>query len=687
MTIRVEQHEKSNGTTKAPALAPVTPLPAEMEALSDLEREVVSWHDRGGALYLTGPIEDDTWVALIDLFLMPRVLSSGGKVIIAGAPTWRLEADGPIPRLIRDTAALDKAGAKIVLLPTRQANVTIRSLLWLYQTGVSEVWLFEASHWRRHTVEMLLADAMYARKIKRLVSALFPSMCVNESLAKHQMANWMRRRRGLDEDDNERLVAHNRGLSPKSSAQEHWTDWIVDDNASYEYPGVPDGRPIQSVQYIGSLFPGGAERQLCNVAIGLHHRGYDSWVRTQHELDGSEGHYNSLLQSEDVEAGPGGSSPPTPDATSLIRWDLVAATPSEIRPYVAKLAIDLAVRKPDIVHAWLDHPNIIAGLAGLAANVPCILLSTRNYNPTHFPRFNHPFLQWYRILAKSKRVHWLANSHAGAASYAEFVDIPVERFHVVMNGLFQTHFDRPDDEQKRAARRALGLPEDAPVVAVINRLDEEKQPLLMLKVVTLLRKTIPDLRVVVAGMGPMEAEIRDVISRRGLDDCVRLLGRVKDVTPVMSAADVLLMTSRYEGCPNVALEAQHVGLPVVATDAGGTADAVIHGQTGFISSVDDPVGLVMGLQDVLTNKQLRDEMGEAAQAFVDQCFALDQMVDLTTQVYDLMLTGEDEKRRCVTPKPALATATTETKTQVDFSATAESMPSPTIVQSTSHVGK
>lgn len=248
----------------------------------------------------------------------------------------------------------------------------------------------------------------------------------------------------------------------------------------------------------------------------------------------------------------------------------------------------------------------------------------------------------------------MANSHRGAASYAEYVGLDESRFHIVFNGLFREHFDRPTPAQRLAARRRLGLPPEAPVVAVVNRLDEEKQPELMLKVIALLRERLPGLRVAVAGTGPLEADVRAIIARRGLARNITLLGRVDNVVEIMSAADVLLLTSRYEGCPNVALEAQHVGIPVVATDAGGTPDAVAHGETGFVCGVDDVAGLVISLQKLLQDSGLRERFGRAAQAYVDDRFNLDRMVDLTCGVYETALRGGGA--RIETPARALSRA-------------------------------
>ncbi|MFW5652688.1 MAG: glycosyltransferase family 4 protein [Planctomycetota bacterium] len=464
----------------------------------------------------------------------------------------------------------------------------------------------------------------------------------------------------------------------------------------------PD-QPLRVMHYIGSLNSGGAERQLCNLAIGLNERGHDVRVRTAYEMTGELGHYLPLLEEGGIDAvhasaeraiaqhaaerasrlrktegGHGGAEPNTNsdhghsageadddadrsivDAGSrALRWDLLAAVPDHLRPLVMNLACELIVFRPHVVHAWLDHPNMIAGMAGLIAGAPRILFSTRNSNPTNFPRLHSPELDlWYRTLTPSDRIHWLANSHSGAASYADYVGVPVDKIHVVLNGVFRGHFTPPDDQSRSIAREKFGLPADAPVVAIVNRLSEEKQPELALKVISMVRSDLPDLRVLFAGAGPLEDRLREILRNRNMQDCVQMLGRVRNVDSIFLAADCLLLTSTLEGCPNVALEAQHVGIPVVATAGGGTIDAVVDGRTGFLCGVTDAAGLTIALRRVLQDAGLRRTFGRDAQTFVDACFSVDQMVDLTCEVYRSMVESnghrDEDYRRVVTPKPAL----------------------------------
>jgi len=146
--------------------------------------------------------------------------------------------------------------------------------------------------------------------------------------------------------------------------------------------------------------------------------------------------------------------------------------------------------------------------------------------------------------------------------------------------------------------------------------------------------------------------MREIIKREGMDGYVRLLGPRTDVERVFLASDVLLLTSTLEGCPNAVLEAQYLGVPVVATAGGGTTDAVIHGRTGYLAGVRDAPALAAHLTRLLTDADLRRRFAADAHAFVVEAFDLDRMVDLTARVYARMFApAESAAARVVSPHP------------------------------------
>jgi len=395
---------------------------------------------------------------------------------------------------------------------------------------------------------------------------------------------------------------------------------------------------LRVLQCIGGLIPGGAERQLCNFVVGANKRGLELRVLTLRESVGDDAHYADLLQRAGIPPFIAGAAF-NADFVRKLRarpgtLELLNQLPAFFLPYTVDILGELLIDPPDLVHAWLDHNNIWAGLAALLAGVPHIVLSTRNVNPNHFPYLAHPlFKPWYQLLASFPQVRFINNSRPGAEDYAAWLGMSVDRFQVVHNGVDFDTVIRPNSDAVHAFRNEIDLPPDAPLVAGVFRLSEEKQPLVFFEVVRRAMSRIRDLHAVVAGVGPCESELREAVARHGLSDRFRLLGRRKDVEVVMAAATAVLLASRQEGTPNVLLESQWLGCPVVSTKAGGAADAVSHDRTGLLLEVGDTDGLTEALLSLLLDRPRRERLSRAAPAFIAERFGLDRMVDETLAVY------------------------------------------------------
>ncbi|HEU4686224.1 MAG TPA: glycosyltransferase [Nitrospira sp.] len=396
---------------------------------------------------------------------------------------------------------------------------------------------------------------------------------------------------------------------------------------------------LRVLHCIGGLIPGGAERQLCNFVVGASRRGLDVRVLTLRESVGEDAHYVDLLHRAGIHPFIAGAEFNSSFSRKLQALpgtlEFLNQLPEFFRPSTVDVFGELLVDPPDIVHAWLDHNNVWAGLAAVLAGVPAIILSTRNVNPTHFPYLAHPLFQpWYQLLATSPRVHFINNSWAGAKDYAQWLALPLDRFHVVHNGVDFSTVTRAPESEVLSFKQDLQIPPGAPIVAGVFRLSEEKQPLVFFEVVKRAMQKVHNLHAVIAGVGPCETELRDAIAHARLSDRIRLLGRRKDIPVVMSAATLCLLTSRQEGTPNVLLEAQWLGCPVVSTKAGGAVDAVSHGKTGLLLEVGDIEGLTEAVVSLLHDDQQRQRLAAEGPGFIKSHFGVDRMVEETLAVYE-----------------------------------------------------
>jgi glycosyltransferase involved in cell wall biosynthesis len=238
----------------------------------------------------------------------------------------------------------------------------------------------------------------------------------------------------------------------------------------------------------------------------------------------------------------------------------------------------------------------------------------------------------YAALCALPNVVFLNNSRAGAESYVEWLRLAPDRIKVIHNGLDMGPID---NVAARAVRSRLGVPESAPLVGGMFRFYPEKRPLLWVEVAARVLRSNPEAWFVLFGQGILEREIAKAARNLGLAHRLLLPRIVDDVLPVMRALDVFLLTSYGEGVPNVVLEAQWAGTPVVATKAGGVAEALELGVSGWVVDPPETDRLADCVSWLLGDPGARARARTAGPELVRARFGLQRMIDETVQTYDL----------------------------------------------------
>lgn len=221
---------------------------------------------------------------------------------------------------------------------------------------------------------------------------------------------------------------------------------------------------------------------------------------------------------------------------------------------------------------------------------------------------------------------------------------------VLRNGVEASPHPIPPHE-RRAARATLGLGASARVFAVIGRLSHEKGVDLLVEAVARPALREVEVQVYVAGHGPERERLEALARRLGVDARLRFLGQVRDPRALMAASDALVLPSRSEGVPNVALEAVDAGVPVIATRVGTLPEIVLHGVTGWLVPPCDPAALADALQRaaVLDPTELA-ATGLRARALVLPQFSAERRVTRALGIYeDLLGGGAGTGRRVRTP--------------------------------------
>jgi glycosyltransferase involved in cell wall biosynthesis len=152
---------------------------------------------------------------------------------------------------------------------------------------------------------------------------------------------------------------------------------------------------------------------------------------------------------------------------------------------------------------------------------------------------------------------------------------------------------------------------DEPTIVTAGRLAEAKNFPLLIDALKVLSVRLP-FRAWILGQGELEADVRRRIEDAGLQSRVRLLGFHPNPYKFMAAADVFVLTSRYEGFGNVLIEAMASGVPVVSTASFGTRDIVQHERTGLLVEQHDAQHVATALERIIGNRALRARLAAAA---------------------------------------------------------------------------
>jgi glycosyltransferase involved in cell wall biosynthesis len=402
-------------------------------------------------------------------------------------------------------------------------------------------------------------------------------------------------------------------------------------------PADVSGEAITLV--IGTLGPGGSERQAATTLVGLASRGYGDLALLCNRLDRpGDRFYSHLLEGcsisiSELYQGLRDAKNNQDNKACVGLKALMDRLPAELKdiPWYAQ---EFLATRPKVVHAWLDYTNVKAGLAAALIGIPRIVLSTRSVAPDNFALFQPYMREAYRVLAANPAVCLLNNSQAGARDYERWLGLPQGTFKVVRNGFDFSGLEVAEKrEAARIFRRRLGIPLEVPLVGSVLRFSEEKCPLLWIDVAARVAERHPDVRFLMVGDGPLREEASRQAQACGLRSRIVMPGNEKDVAVAIAAMDVFLLTSRLEGFPNVLIEAQALGVPVITTDAGGAAETLVQGQTGYAvrpHSVDLLADVVL---QVLGARPWREAAHQASQRFVRERFSMSEMVDRTLDAY------------------------------------------------------
>lgn len=346
---------------------------------------------------------------------------------------------------------------------------------------------------------------------------------------------------------------------------------------------------------------GGAEKFALNALLNLKQRGWNVRLITLI----SDDDYSVRLQQANVKV------------VSLDihgKWDGVN---------VIKL-VDLWKHSPPIIlHTHLYHAGIVGRLIGHLSAIPFILChqagpeNDRSTLRSFIDRVTASFVTKYTVSCNA--VAEILHQREGIP-YSKIVPIP--------NFISMPQTDVQPSRFSKSSLPALRI-------ITIGRLSPEKGHLDLIRAASLLEDIPFTLRII--GEGDFKATLQNEINKLHIEDKVTLCGYHTNVMEILSDADIFVLPSKWEGISLALLEAMSVGVPVIATDSGGTPEIVHPEQTGILVPPNDPHAIANAVREYYNNPEKRRILGMNGRRFVSENYSMESAMDKLETLYGELL--------------------------------------------------
>lgn len=313
------------------------------------------------------------------------------------------------------------------------------------------------------------------------------------------------------------------------------------------------------------------------------------------------------------------------DADSKLLFSML---PPQVHYGVTRLSPRFREEEFDVASVWQDGATLYGALAALFAGVPQIQLVFRGLPPNVRSERDQPeYETLYKGMARIPGVKLVCNSRIVANEYARWLDLPEDSVEILYNAVTACHTAIEQRDEELWADFSEKTYDAETTLGGVFRLEPLKQPGLWVKLAAEFHARHPRSRFILLGDGRMREALEKQIASLGLSERFLLVGRTRSVGFWYDKMDVKLLLSRFEGLPNVLIEAQAAGLPVVATPTGGCSECFIEGHTGHILDDilrPDLVAAVAKTHRLATKFRKDPKASQAARDFVGERFSDEQ---------------------------------------------------------------
>jgi glycosyltransferase involved in cell wall biosynthesis len=303
----------------------------------------------------------------------------------------------------------------------------------------------------------------------------------------------------------------------------------------------------------------------------------------------------------------------------------------EVDPFAfLRARVSLARFRPAIAHAHSAHAHAIGVPAARAAGVPGVVVSRRvdflvRRNP--FSRFKYALpVDRYLCISEGVRQAMLASG------------VPAEKLRIVPSGVDLDEVRAAAAHEVPSLKRMAGLPDEAELVGTVASLAPHKNHALLLDAAPLVLAERAHAHFVWLGEGECRAALEQQRRELQLESRVHLLGFHDEARALMTQFDLFVLSSYLEGLCTSLLDAQVLGVPIVATAVGGVPEVVADGATGRLVRSLEPAPLAAAIVEALARPDLRAVWADRARHSVE-AFGIEHTAERTLEAYEEVLVG------------------------------------------------
>lgn len=270
---------------------------------------------------------------------------------------------------------------------------------------------------------------------------------------------------------------------------------------------------------------------------------------------------------------------------------------------------------PDVIHAHDMRASFISAIS--CGNIP--LISHIHNNSFQSRGLSTKSIAYILAGIKAKHIFWVSNS-----SYNGYV---FRKFFEKKSSVLQNIVDI-DALYKKMQSDDKTYNYD---IVYVGRLTYPKNPERLLDVLDCVCKMQKNLKIAIVGTGDLEETVKNISKQKHLDRCIDFLGFCSNPLKIIHDSKVMIMTSRWEGTPMCALEAQSLGVPIVSTPTDGLCDIITNGVNGYLS--EDNNVLAEELCEIINNDALREKMSAASIELMRQMQNKKTYIDTIKKAY------------------------------------------------------